>query len=315
MGTGTGNLEPRLEPAVEESFDGAKDRAAPGQKSEGAGHPLLEEKGPETGAATKRVPLALPRVPSLGLPQTITTGHGMLIPQHLEVLGVGGSSYVYKCHGDLAYKVNVTEREVDLMTAAGDCAITPLCHVLAKIDGAWWRRGLIMELATPFDFKLVPAKERMAVKDEMVGLVERLHSSGIGIANGDIKPDNFLRCRGGKLRLCDFDSARLLTDDEVEDWEGGVSDRYLAPSRRYPETHGPPTVVDDNYALAISVWELFTGKDALIDEDMEDALMEGKTVDLDELEDEDVRTFVWKRLRDGGAKVPDPVPAWDGGGK
>ena len=89
----------------------------------------------------------------------------------------------------------------------------------------------------------------------------------------------------------------------------------MAPSRGYPETHGPPTVVDDNYALAISVWELFTGKDALIDEDMEDALMEGKTVDLDELEDEDVRTFVWKRLRDGGAKVPDPVPAWDGGGK
>ncbi|KAH6640830.1 kinase-like domain-containing protein [Chaetomium tenue] len=315
MGTGTGSSEPRLEPAIDGAFDGAKGRTTPGQKSGRAGPLLPEEKGLETGPATKEFSATLPGVPSLGLPPTITTEHEMLIPKKLEVLGVGGSSYVYKCHGDLAYKVNVTEREVDLMTAAGDCAITPLCHVLAKIDGAWWRRGLIMELATPFDFKLVPAKERMAVKDEMVSLVDRLHSSEIGIAHGDIKPDNFLRCHDGKLRLCDFDSAWLLGDDEVEDWEGGVSDRYLAPSRGYPDTHGPPTIVDDNYALAISVWELFTGKDALIDEDIEDALMEGKTVDLDELEDEDVRTFVWKRLRDGGAKVPDLVPAQDGGGK
>jgi serine/threonine protein kinase len=206
----------------------------------------------------------------------------MLNPQNLKVLGVGGSGYVYRCPGDLAYKVNVTQSEIDLLTAAGDCAITPLCHVLAKIDGAWWRRGLIMELVTPFDFKLVQAEERMAVKDKMVSLVERLHSSEVGIAHGDIKPDNFLRCRDGKLRLCDFNSARLLADDEVEDREGGVSDRDLAPSRGYPDGHGPPTIVDDSYALAVSVWELFTGKDALIDEDMEEALMKGKTVDLDE---------------------------------
>ena len=89
----------------------------------------------------------------------------------------------------------------------------------------------------------------------------------------------------------------------------------MALSRGYPDSYGPPTIVDDNYALAISVWELFTGKDALMDEDMEKALMEGKTVDLAELEDEHVRAFVWKRLRDGGAKVPDLVPARDSGEK
>ncbi|KAK3292509.1 kinase-like domain-containing protein [Chaetomium fimeti] len=314
MGTGTENLESHLEPALEEPFDGAKDRTTPGQKSEGAAGPPPPGEN-ETRAATEMISPALSRFSSLGRLPTITTEHELLTPQNLEVLGVGGSGYVYRCPGDVAYKVNVTQCEVDLMMVAGDCAITPLCHVLAKIDGAWWRRGLIMELATPFDFKLVPAEERMAVKDEMVSLVECLHSSEVGIAHGDIKPDNFLRCRDGKLRLCDFNSARLLADDEVEDWEGGVSDRYLAPSRGYPDSHGPPTIVDDNYALAISVWEVFTGKDALVEEDMEEALMKGKTVDLDKLEDEHVRVFVWKRLRDGGAKVPDLVPSRGGGGK
>lgn len=313
MGTGTENLKPRLEPVEQEPFYGAKDRTTPGPKSEGAA-PLLPEEN-EIRAANEKISPALPGVPSLGLLPIITTEHEILTTHNLTVLGVGGSGYVYRCPGDLAYKVNVIQSEVDLLTAAGDCAITPLCHVLDKIEGAWWRRGLIMELATPFDFKLVPAEERMAVKDEMVSLVDRLHSSEIGIAHGDIKPDNFLRCRDGKLRLCDFNSARLLDDDEVEDWEGGVSDRYLAPSRGYPDSHGPPTIVDDNYALAISVWELFTGKDALIDEDIEEALKEGKTVDLDELEDEHVRAFVWKRLRDGGARVPDLVHARDGGGE
>jgi serine/threonine protein kinase len=162
--------------------------------------------------------------------------------------------------------------------------------------------GLVIELATPFDFKLVPLEQRAVVKDEMVNLVERLHGREFGIVHGDIKPANFLRCRDGKLRLCDFDSARLIADKKVENWEGFVSERYLAPSRGYPE-YGPPTVIDDEYALAISVWELFTGKDALIEEDMEEILKDGRTVDIDELEDDDIRAFVRKRLRDGGAKV------------
>ena len=216
MGAGTENLEPRLKSVLEKSFNETKDRTTPDQKSEGAGSPLPEAN--ETQAATEKISPALPGVPSLGLPPTITTEHEILTPRNLEVLGVGGSGYVYRCPGDLAYKVNVTQCEVDLMTAAGDCAITPLCHVLAKIDGAWWRRGLIMELATPFDFKLVPAEERMAVKDEMVSLVECLHSSKFGIAHGDIKPDNFLRCRDGRFRLCDFNSRTGRVASATDTW-------------------------------------------------------------------------------------------------
>ncbi|KAH6844643.1 kinase-like domain-containing protein [Chaetomium sp. MPI-CAGE-AT-0009] len=241
--------------------------------------------------------------PGSPLPPTITTNHELILPKNLEVLGLGASGYVYKCAGGFAYKPQASQREVDLMTAAGDCSITPLSRVLRERDGVLVPSGLVMELATPFNVKVVPAEQRAAVMKEMVGLVDQLHGSKFGIVHGDIKPANFLRCRDGKLRLCDFDSARLIADEKAEDWEGFISDRYLAPSRGFPEEGRPPTVVDDEYALAISIWELFTGKDALIDEDMEVALKEGKTVDIEELEDDEVKSFVCKCLRAGGAKI------------
>ncbi|KAK0744576.1 kinase-like domain-containing protein [Apiosordaria backusii] len=248
---------------------------------------------------------ALPGVPSLPLPPVITTEHPILLPKNLEILGLGGSGYIYKCPGGFAYKVHASQREVDFMKAAGDCSVTPFSRVMRNVHGVLVPCGLIMELATPFNFKLVPSEERATVKDEMINLVERLHSSKVGIVHGDIKPANFLRCRDGKLRLCDFDSARLIADEDTEGWEGFVSERYVAPSRGFPK-YGPPTVRDDNYALAISIWELYTGNDALIDEDMEEVLNDGRTVDVDELEDQDIRNFVRKRLRDGGAKVEAP---------
>ncbi|KAK4242558.1 kinase-like domain-containing protein [Achaetomium macrosporum] len=254
------------------------------------------------GLTLEEPPPVLPRIPNLRLPAAITTEHEILHPKTLEFLGLGNSGYVYKCPGGFAYKTQASQREAHLIKAAGDCAVPPLSRVMREIDGVLVPWGLIMELATPFDFKRVPAEERKAVKGEMVSLVERLHGSEFGIVHGDIKPANFVRCRDGRLRLCDFDSARLIADEKAEGWEGFVSERYLAPSRGFPE-YGPPTVVDDDYALAISVWELFTGKDALIDEDMEQVLKEGGTVDLDELEDDEIRDFVRKRLRDGGAKV------------
>jgi serine/threonine protein kinase len=245
---------------------------------------------------------APPQLPGPPPPQTITTEHEILLPKNLKLLGLGGSGYVYKCPTGFAYKEHASQREVEFMKVAGDCSITPLARVLREINGVLVPEGLVMELATPSDFKLVPPEQRVADKNEMVNLVERLHGPEIGIVHGDIKPANFLRCRDGKLRLCDFDSARLISDENVEGWEGFVSERYVAPSRGYPD-YGPPTVINDEYALAISVWELFTGKDALSEEDMEEVLKDGRTVDIDELEDDDIRAFVRKRLRDGGAKV------------
>ncbi|KAG7289119.1 hypothetical protein NEMBOFW57_005482 [Staphylotrichum longicolle] len=237
----------------------------------------------------------------------ITTEHGMLHPDNLTTLALGRSGYLYKCVEGCAYKARATQREADLMAAAGDCAVAPLSLVLRHDadDGGLVPSGLIMELAAPVDFALVPAAERRAVMDEMVGLVERLHGGEVGIVHGDIRPASFLRCRDGRLRLCGFESARLIADGGAEGWEGRlvVSERYRAPSRRGFPAGGPPQVVDDEYALAVSVWELFTGKDVSAEGNVKQDLKEGWMVDLEELADDEVREFVRKRLRDGGAEV------------
>lgn len=141
------------------------------------------------------------------IPGVIPFGDKLICSDRIEVITIGGSGYVYKVLGGLAYKMHACDREVDIAMAAGDCTIAPLYRVTREIGGSMVTDGFVMELATPFNFKSVPPQDRKSVKDEMVTLVSRLHDE-YGIVHGDIKPPNFLRCRDGKLRLCDFDSAR-----------------------------------------------------------------------------------------------------------
>lgn len=92
-------------------------------------------------------------------------------------------------------------------------------------------------------------------------------------------------------------------DDDGDEWEGFFSDRYLAPNRGWPDDLKLPTAGDDWYGLAISLWELYTGEDALMHEDMEELLREGRTVDAEAMEDEEVRGFIRDLLIAGGAKT------------
>lgn len=163
---------------------------------------------------------------SLKIPETIT---GSIIEtvlgRELSVLAIGFSGYVYKCGEDLVYKMNASQREFDLMRAAGDCAVTPLSRVLCTFDsGQVFTDGLVTELGTPFDIMSVPRDKRADVKDEMVALLTRLHQVH-GIIHGDVKSVNMVRCRDGSLRFCDFDSARRIKDDASE-WEGFGTPRY-----------------------------------------------------------------------------------------
>lgn len=136
----------------------------------------------------------------------------------------------------------------------------------------------------------------------MVRLVGRLHER-YRMVHGDIKPANVVRCSDGKLRLCDFDSARPMNEDP-QAWEGIATEQYLAPNRDYHNKGAPPTPSDDIYALGVSIWELYTGK-AAYDElgDIEEALKERRTVDLLEVKDPEVRNLIRGFLKQGGALV------------
>ena len=220
----------------------------------------------------------------------------------LQVLAIGGMGYVYAYKG-LAYKQNCLARELEMMQKAGDCAVRAVAQVVSMDDGRPVMGGLLMELETPLDIKRVEESEKAVVRDHMIRLVGKLHSK-YRMVHGDIKPSNMLRCTDGALRLCDFDSARPLDEDPLS-WEGLCTPQYLAPNRDYFNTGSPPTTSDDIYALGLSIWELYTGKEALSDEleNIEEVLQERRTVDVMEVEDREVRDLIRGFLRQGGALV------------
>lgn len=220
----------------------------------------------------------------------------------LEVLAIGGMGYVYKYKG-LAFKLNCFQRELSMMQMAGDCSVRAVARVVDTCSGQLVTNGLLMELQTTLDIKRVEHHKKAEVKDEMISLVRTLHEK-YRMVHGDIKPLNMLRCSDGKIRLCDFDSARPI-DEAPEAWEGLSTEQFLAPNRDFFNTGAPPTPSDDIYALGLSIWELYTGKEVFADEldHMEEISKERRTVDVMEVEDQDVRELICGFLRQGGAMV------------
>ncbi|KAK3348789.1 kinase-like domain-containing protein [Lasiosphaeria hispida] len=240
-------------------MDSRRRESAAGSSHGGSGDEPSPSPSPST---TCTVAPTLPEPPSV--PDTIMWNDEMLHSDNLvEVIAIAGSGYVYRCAAGCVYKMVATPREFSMMQAAGDCSVRPLSRVMERIEGQTCSAGILVELATPFDFRAVAPCDRGAVKDEMVALVERLHDE-YGLVHGDIKPDNFVRCRDGKLRLCDFAGARRIAGDGDErPWEfAGHTMRYMSPHCDILDT-SPPTKDDDWYALAVSLWELYMGEDAL----------------------------------------------------
>ncbi|KAG0645615.1 Dual specificity mitogen-activated kinase kinase jkk-1 [Hyphodiscus hymeniophilus] len=197
--------------------------------------------------------------------------------------------YVTEWKGS-ALKYNAMQRGFDSMMIAQDCAVRPVGRIMRKIQGRAVMTGLLTELLTPFDVTSIAPAEKPEIKREMIRLVSTLHEK-YRMAHGDIKPSNFLRCKDGSLRLCDFDTARLV-DDEEADYEGCATLQFLAPNRHYFATGAPPTAADDIYALGLSIWSLFTGKKVLVGVDLEELLQQRGTVELDEIDDMETRWLV-----------------------
>ena len=209
-----------------------------------------------------------------------------------------------------AYKTPSTQREFHLMQAAGDCAVNVHGRSFTRdSNGEVRMMGIIMDLEQPFVPSAIGVDYRFDCLEEMESVIHKLHEKGI--IHGDVKPSNFVLCSGWKLRLCDFaDAMRVRENRRETKWGGGRTIQYLAPSRLrdWPvKRTPPPRRMDDFYALGLSIWELYTGKEP--HNDIEDqlnvmwAVKNGKTVDLDEVKDQAVRDIIRGYLRCGGAKV------------
>lgn len=270
--------------------------------------PQLEENDERINEYSRRIVFTDPDS-GLELPETITTSHSVLKQEntHTIVLGIGNMGYVYKFGRNLAYKQHGSETEFQFMKDAGELSIKPYSRVLRLSEkGQIITDGIIMELGLPVNFdKITTPEEKARTKDELVSLVTRLHTQK-RIAHGDIKPLNFLRAADGHIRLCDWDNSLHMDDEfEVDEWDGGCTQRYTSPNRGFPDWK-PPSVQDDMYGLAITIWELYTGRGALRDvfDDLETLIPQGYTVDVYAIKDKEVREWVKGVLIAGGAKIP-----------
>lgn len=212
---------------------------------------------------------------------------------------------IYRCRKTPhAIKHGASDHEFKLMKQAGDCSVKPIGRVMMKDQesGNVMVTGLIMNLEKAFTCTAIPSQHRVALAKEMIQLVHRLHRVQ-RIVHGDIKPDNMLiRRSDNRLVLCDFAESRAI-DDEPQLWEGKTTPNYLAPNRDDTEA---PTVIDDLYALGLSIWQLYSGKQPFADMDQDEIselLEQRKTVDLSVITDIAVRRTVTAYLRMGGAEV------------
>ncbi|KAF3129490.1 hypothetical protein TWF594_010955 [Orbilia oligospora] len=147
--------------------------------------------------------------------------------------------------------------------------------------------------------EITDKSEKHRTKAEMIAVVERLHTK-YNMVHGDIKPANFVICKGNEIRLCDFESARPA-DESSQIWEHLMDESIIGGATE--QMTMPPTKADDLYALAISVWELYTGKVPFegieSGEEIRSHHSTGQTVDLTEVQDDETREWI----RGGGALV------------
>jgi Protein kinase domain len=221
---------------------------------------------------------------------------------------VTANSQLYKLKAcRRVYKSGGSQREFDMMASAGEWPVKAYGLTLVRNpQGEVLITGFITDLETPLEPKTVKPGQRRFLMDQMISVVLALHRKGV--IHGDIKPANMLLCSDRKLRLCDFAEARRVNED-LDSWDGGTTDNYMSPlrCRNWPDGPDPPPKIEhDLYGLALSIWELFTGKvpfeNDYID-DILDTVKAGQTVDVNEVKEEEVRGMICKYLRYGGAKI------------
>ncbi len=159
-----------------------------------------------------------------------------------------------------------------------------------------------MGLGRPFLVEEIPKDRRSATACQMIELVNGLRQRGI--IHGDIKPRNMVWDQNGVLKLVNFASALLADGSDEKEWTGRASVEYMAP-KRPREGIPPPTLDDDKYALAVSIWSVFSGRlpaVGLFDKNG------GEMPDLNLITDDRLFEFVLDILETGGFDVEEVLP-------
>ncbi|KAJ7861745.1 kinase-like domain-containing protein [Mycena olivaceomarginata] len=173
------------------------------------------------------------------------------------------------------------ERLWNIMKLAGDCSVSLVGRIFRRNEPV----GIVMPIETPVDADNIATKEERSCTKHIV--------------HGDVKPQNLLLCADGLVRFCDFDCASIEGD-------GFVSPIYPTPycstvRARNPDV--PMTRAEDMYAMALSMWHLYTGRLPLTSDEEPEADMDctfaGFLPDMSAIDDPAIATLIQECLAAG----------------
>jgi serine/threonine protein kinase len=225
----------------------------------------------------------------------------------LSILANGTQCPVYKYSNTLAYKPVCRKRETKLMVIASELTLRVVSKVgvVDDMSAQWYQKGAVMELGYPLDVtKILPA-ERVSIAKQMMILVTSLHRKGI--LHGDIKPERFVKQPGSdSLKIAGFSSARMIDDSDLNTWPGEApAVEYTSPNRSGAASEEEAsTPFDDYYALAVSIWSVFSGERPMVGLFNSN---QGHVPDISKITDDELFCSVVDVLEEGGLQLDTPV--------
>ncbi len=110
----------------------------------------------------------------------------------------------------------------------------------------------------------LPIPEGLRIFDEILAGMEFAHAQGV--THRDLKPDNIMMTKSGKVKISDFGLAKVRNIKTVT-VTGAVmgTPAYMAPEQIQGE---PPSASMDQYALGVVAFQIFTGRLPFECEDM-----------------------------------------------
>jgi serine/threonine-protein kinase len=135
-------------------------------------------------------------------------------------------------------------------------------------DGRPWLAMEYVEGGTPLvqwcDTAGAAPKKRLGLFLDACAAVQYAHRNLI--VHRDLKPSNILVTADGEVKLLDFGMARLLEEDAPDADRTRSGSRWLTPAYAAPEQlrGGVTTTATDVYALGLVLYELLSGKRAVV---------------------------------------------------
>ena len=203
---------------------------------------------------------------------------GDMLDNRYEILsriGQGGMSYVYRATDttlgrEVAVKVlkeefaedaEFVERFKNEARAAARLSHPNIVAVYDIVDSGELHY-IVMELVEGITLKNYIAKKGVLTNKETIGIALQA-AEGIaeahrnGIIHRDIKPQNIIISKDGKIKVADFGIAKAVSGETLNSQSVIGSAHYIAPEQA---KSGQTDLRSDLYSLGISMYEMITGR-------------------------------------------------------